>query len=82
MFATPSRFIRPHEKVFADARRALDVCLRMPLMVRVQIVDGLAMLSGRVCCRNERAKAEAMVRQVPGVRRVVNRIVVKSEEPA
>ena len=64
--------------VFFDARRALDHYLRVPTTVHVQVLGGVATLSGRVRGRGERAEAEATVRQIPGVRRVANHIAVET----
>jgi len=61
-----------------DARRALDHRLAAPTTVHVQILSGLARLTGRVGWRGERAEAEAAVRQIPGVRRVLNYIVIET----
>jgi osmotically-inducible protein OsmY len=64
--------------VFFDARRALDHSLQVPTTVHVQVVAGVASLTGRVRWRGERAEAEAAVRQVPGVRRVTNHIAIET----
>ncbi len=64
--------------VFFDARRALDHYLPVPTTVHVQVLGGVARLTGRVRWRGERAEAEAAVRQIPGVRRVTNYIAIET----
>ena len=64
--------------VFFDARRALDHYLPVPTTVHVQVLAGVASLTGRVRWRGERAEAEAAVQQVPGVRRVTNHIAIET----
>jgi len=64
--------------VFFDARRALDYSLPVPTTVHVQVLAGVASLTGRVRWRGERAEAEAAVRQIPGVRRVTNHIAIET----
>jgi hypothetical protein len=67
--------------VFFDARRALDHYLSVPTTVQVQVLAGVASLTGRVRWRGERAEAEAAVRQVPGVLRVTNHIAIETATP-
>lgn len=68
--------------VFFDARRALDCHLFVPATVHVQVLGGVACLTGRVRWRGERAEAEAAVRQVPAVRQVTNRIAIVTGAPS
>ena len=69
---------RSDVEVFLDARRALDRQMVVPTTVQVQVFSGTASLTGRVRWREERAEAEAAVRQIPGVLRVTNRIAVET----
>lgn len=64
--------------VFVDARRALDHYLPVPTTVQVQVLNGVARLTGRVRWWGERTEAEATVRQIPGVRRVTNHIAIET----
>lgn len=68
-------------EVFARVRRALDDIPTLSTTIRVHVEDGLAWLTGLARRHGERAQAEAIVRQVPGVREVVNKITVV-ENPA
>ena len=63
-------------EVFGAARRALDLRPGVPAAVRVHVDDGVATLTGTVRLPSERAEAEDALRQVPGVRRIVNDIAV------
>ena len=76
---TPRPAQRSDIDVFFDARRALDYRLSLPTTVHVQVLGGVARLTGRVRWRGERAEAEAAVRQVPGVRQVTNRIAIVTD---
>jgi osmotically-inducible protein OsmY len=81
--ARSSQAHRADVDVFFEARRALDHYLPVPTTVHVQILGGVARLTGRVRWRGERAVAEATVRQVPGVRRVTNSIAIETaSQPA
>jgi osmotically-inducible protein OsmY len=71
---------RTDVQVFIDARRALDRQMHVPTTIQVQVFGGTASLRGRVRWREERAEAEAAVRQVPGVLRVTNHIAVENAE--
>jgi osmotically-inducible protein OsmY len=62
--------------VFAAARKALDDDPRIPQDVRVHVDRGTVTLTGTVRWMRERAEAEAIVRQIAGVRDVVNHIDV------
>ena len=79
MLAAVSRqAYRADVEVFFEARRALDHYLPVPTTVHVQVIGGVARLTGRVRWRGERAEAEAAVRQVPGVRQVTNHIAIET----
>lgn len=70
-------------EIFAQARKALDERPSIPATVRVHIDDGAAWLTGIVRLSSQRAEAEQAVHQVPGVRRVVNKLTVAQlETPA
>ena len=64
--------------VFFDARRALDHYLPVPTTVHVQVLAGVASLTGRVRWREERAEAEAAVRQIPGDDRYIDYIAIEA----
>jgi osmotically-inducible protein OsmY len=72
--ATASTTRRPDADIFAQARRALDRRPSIPATVRVHIDDGVAWLTGMVRRTSERTEAEDVVREVPGVQSVVNKI--------
>ena len=67
---------RTDADVFGAARRALDLRPGVPAAVRVHVDDGVATLTGTVRLPSERAEAEDALRQVAGVRRIVNEIAV------
>jgi osmotically-inducible protein OsmY len=67
---------RPDADIFAQARKALDEHPSIPATVRVHIDDGIAWLTGTVRVTSERAAADEVVRQVPGVQRIVNELVI------
>jgi hypothetical protein len=56
--------------------KALDERPSIPATVRVHIDDGTAWLTGTVRLTSERVEAEDVVRQIPGVQRIVNKIAV------
>ena len=62
--------------IFAAARKALDDDPRVPQDVRVHVDRGEVTLTGTVRWQQERSEAETVVRQVDGVRRIVNNITV------
>jgi osmotically-inducible protein OsmY len=62
--------------IFAAARKALDDDPRVPQDVRVHVDGGVVTLTGTVRWPHEKADAEAVVRQIDGVGRVVNNITV------
>ena len=81
----PGTRAQPHRsdtEVFAEARKALDERPSIPAAVRVHIDDGVAWLTGMARHASERTEAENVVRQVRGVQRVVNKIVVAEPAPA
>jgi osmotically-inducible protein OsmY len=67
---------RSDPEIFADARRALDRSPRVPGGVHVHVENGIVTLTGTVRWPFEKAEAARAVRQVAGVRDVVNHIVV------
>lgn len=67
---------RTDADIFAQARKALDERPTIPATVRVHIDDGVAWLTGTVRRAGERTEAQDVVREVPGIRRVVNKISV------
>jgi len=62
--------------IFCAARVALDRCPTVPPSVHVHVNGGILTLTGSVRYPSERADAEAAIRRVRGVRRLVNRIAV------
>jgi osmotically-inducible protein OsmY len=72
----PTGSHRTDADIFARARKALDERPSIPGTVRVHIDDGVAWVTGTVRRTSERAEAEDVVRQVPGVQRVVNKLAV------
>jgi osmotically-inducible protein OsmY len=62
--------------IFAAARKALDDDPSIPQDVRVHVDSGTVTLTGTVRWPHEQSGAEAIVRQIEGVRSVVNRITV------
>jgi hyperosmotically inducible protein len=67
---------RPDAEVFAAVRHALDENPAVPAAVRVHVKEGVVTLTGSVRMPAERAAAEATVREVGGVRGIVNDIFV------
>jgi osmotically-inducible protein OsmY len=72
---------RTDTEIFAQARKALDQRPSIPATVRVHIDDGVAWLTGMARRISERTEAEDVVRQIPGVQHVVNKITV-AERPS
>jgi osmotically-inducible protein OsmY len=62
--------------IFAAARKALDDNPGVPQDVRVHVDRGTVTLTGTVRRQHEKSEAESVVRQVEGVRRIVNDITV------
>ena len=71
---------RPDAEIFIDARRALDARPTVPASVHVHVNNGVATLTGTVRVASQQLEAEDAIRHVPGLRRLVNDIVV-SEMP-
>jgi osmotically-inducible protein OsmY len=67
---------RTDAEIFAQARRALDESPSLPATVRVHVTNATAWLTGTVRLAAQRTEAEDIVRQVPGVERIVNKIRV------
>lgn len=63
-------------EIFAAARKALDDDPRVPQDVRVHVDRGMVTLTGTVRLVREKSKAEGIVRDIDGVQRVVNNIIV------
>ena len=74
--ATPAAAPRTDTDIFAVARKTLDDSPSIPATVRVHVDDGTAWLTGTVRLASERVAAGDLVRRVPGVRRLVNKLVV------
>jgi osmotically-inducible protein OsmY len=74
--ATETTTHRSDAEIFAQARKALDERPSIPATVRVHIDDGTAWLPGTVRLGRERAEAASVVRQIPGVQRIENKIIV------
>jgi len=62
--------------IFAAARKALDDDPRIPQDVRIHVDHGMVTLTGAVRWPHERSDAEQVIRQIDGVRHVVNHITV------
>ena len=77
---TPRAGHRTDAEIFTDARRALDGDAALPATVRVHVEAGILTLTGTVRRAAESARAEAIVRQVLGVDRVINSVSV-AERP-
>jgi osmotically-inducible protein OsmY len=67
---------RSDPEIFVDAKKALEDRPSIPPEVHVHVEYGNVTLTGSVRWLFERAEAEAAVRQVKGIRRLVNRITV------
>jgi osmotically-inducible protein OsmY len=67
---------RTDTEIFAQARKSLDERPSIPATVRVHIDNGTAWLTGTVRLTSQRVEAEDVVRQVPGVQHIVNKIAV------
>ena len=72
---------RPDAEIFVDARHALDEQPAVPATVHVHVNNGVATLTGSVHFASQQLEAENAIRHVPGLRRLVNDIVV-SEMPS
>ena len=71
---------RSDAEIFIDARHALDMRPAVPATVHVYVHNGVATLTGSVRFASQQLEAEVAIRHVPGLRRLVNDIVV-SEMP-
>jgi osmotically-inducible protein OsmY len=78
---SPEATHRSDTDIFADARRTLDDCPDISATVRVHVDGGMVWLTGTARVMSERLKAERIVREVQGVRDVVNKIVVTTQSP-
>jgi len=67
---------RSDPEIFSAARKALDDRPSLPQDVRVHVDHGTVTLTGNVRWPQERSEAEAVVRGVEGVLRIVNAINV------
>lgn len=67
---------RSDAEIFADARKALDQRPTVPQGVHVHVDRGTVTLTGSVRQPFERADAEEAVRQVEGIRSLVNDVIV------
>jgi osmotically-inducible protein OsmY len=76
--AVTSRGDTPDAKITADAEARLDLMadLGPPGSIRVQTFDNVVYLNGEVDGGLAKRNAEAAVRQVPGVQRIVDDIDV------
>jgi osmotically-inducible protein OsmY len=72
---------RPDPIIFVEARHALDQQPAVPASVHVHIHDGVATLTGSVRLPSQQLAAEEAIKHVPGLRRLVNDIIV-SEMPS
>ena len=67
---------RPDADIFVEARHALDERPAIPATVHVHVNDGVVTLTGSVRLLSQQLEAEEAIRHVPGLRRLVNDIVV------
>ena len=67
---------RPDAEIFVEARRALDERPAIPSTVHVHVNEGIATLTGSVRLPSQQLEAEEAIRHVPGLRRLINDIVV------
>ena len=67
---------RPDAEIFVEARHALDRRTSVPASVRLHVDGGIATLTGSVRLPAQQLEAEETIRHVPGIRRLVNDIVV------
>ena len=74
--ATQDVTYRPDAEIFVDAKKALEDRPSVPAEVHVHVESGNVTLTGGVRWPFERAEAEEAVRQVKGIRELVNRITV------
>ena len=74
--ATTKTAHRSDAEIFVQARHALDSRPTVPGTVHVHIDEGVATLTGTVRLAAEKADAEDAVCHVPGVKDLVNAIIV------
>lgn len=67
---------RPDPEIFVAARKALDDDPRVPQDVRIHVDRGVVTLTGSARWSSEKLDAEAIVRQIDGVREIINNITV------
>ena len=67
---------RPDAEIFVAARHALDERPDIPATVHVHVNDGVVTLTGHVRLLSQQLDAEDVIRHVPGLRGLVNDIVV------
>jgi len=68
--------MRADAEIFAEARHALDERPTIPATVRLHVDRGVVTLTGSVRLTSQQLAAAEVVRRIPGVRRLVNDIVV------
>jgi osmotically-inducible protein OsmY len=68
--------MRADAEIFAEARHALDDRPTIPATVRVHVDHGVVTLTGSVRLTSQQLAAAEVVQRIPGVRRLVNDIVV------
>ena len=67
---------RPDAEIFVEARHALDERPAVPATVHLHVNHGVITLTGGVRLPAQQLEAEEAIRHVPGIRRLVNDIVV------
>jgi osmotically-inducible protein OsmY len=67
---------RPDAEIFVEARHALDEQPVVPATVHLHVNQGVTTLTGSVRLPSQQLEAEGAIRHVPGIRRLVNDIVV------
>jgi osmotically-inducible protein OsmY len=70
----PGAAHRTDPEIFVEARNALDCRPTVPSTVHLDVNQGVVTLSGTVRLSEERADAEDAVRDVEGIRAVVDKI--------
>jgi osmotically-inducible protein OsmY len=68
--------IRPDSDIFSEARAALDRDPGVPHTVRLHVHRGIVTLTGSVRWAAERTQAEAALRDIDGIQRLVNDVTV------
>lgn len=77
-----SRSERPDAEIFTVARHALDQVPGASTGVHAHVEHGYVTLTGTLRWAAESEEAERVVRQIPGVRGVINSIVVVHQPSA